>query len=88
MLCAQIFAHAGHNHLNNLALCGSLVRVHGLRVKVERDLAIGMPQKLLDGFYVFPVGLQRRAEGMAEGVPADVLVNAHCFRLWLDVSFP
>jgi hypothetical protein len=32
-LCAHDFAHAGHNHLNNLALCGSLVRVHGLRVK-------------------------------------------------------
>ena len=35
-------AHAEHNHLNNLALCGSLVPVHGLRVNVERDLAIGV----------------------------------------------
>ena len=41
-LCAHVCAHAGHHHLNNLALCGSFVRVHGLRVNVERDLAVGV----------------------------------------------
>ena len=42
----------------------------------QRDPALSMPQELLNGLYIYPVRLQQRAEGMAEGVPADVLGNA------------
>ncbi len=52
------------------------MRVHGLRVNVERDPAVRVPQELLYGLNIFPVCLQQRTEGMAEGVPADVLGDA------------
>jgi hypothetical protein len=37
------FTQIGNHRLYNLALCGSLMRVHGLRVYVERDPAVGAP---------------------------------------------
>ena len=68
----QIWDH----HSDNLALCGSLLRGDGLRVHLQRDPAVRVPQELLDSFHIFPIRLQQRAEGMTEGVPTDALVNA------------
>jgi hypothetical protein len=55
----------------NLALCGSLVRVYCLRVNVERDSAVRVPQELLYGLHVFPIRLQQRVEGVEESVLGD-----------------
>ncbi len=52
------------------------MRVHGLRVHVERDPAVRVPQEFLYRLDVFPIRLQQSAEGMTEGVPADVLGDA------------
>jgi hypothetical protein len=46
--------HVGHHHPYNLALCGSLMRVHGLRVHVESDPAVGVPQELLYRLHISP----------------------------------
>ncbi len=70
-LCAQI----GHHHPDNLALRCALRRVHCLRINVESDPTIRMSQKLLNGLHALTVILRQCAEGVAESVPTDVLVN-------------
>jgi hypothetical protein len=56
------FALIRHHYPYNLALRSSLVRVHGLRVNLQRDPAVGVPQELLDRLHIFPVRPQQRAE--------------------------
>jgi hypothetical protein len=63
-------------HLYNPALCGPLVDRSRLRVNVKRDATIRVSQKLLYRLHIFSVRPQDRAEGMTEGVPDDVLVDA------------
>jgi hypothetical protein len=46
------------------------------RINVKRDATIRVSQKLLYRLHIFSVRLQDRAEGMTEGVPDDVLVDA------------
>jgi len=76
----------GHDHSYNLALCSSLVRVHCLRVNIERDSTVRVSQELLNGFDILTVSFQQCAEGMPESVPTDFLVNAVCFRNRLNMS--
>ena len=59
------------------------MRVHCLRVNVERDAAVRVSQMILHGVYNFAARLQHRAEGVTEGVPADVPGDASfaCDRL-------
>ncbi len=52
------------------------MRVRCLRVHVKRDPAVRVPQELLYGLHIFPIGLEQCPEAIAEGVPTDVLVNA------------
>ena len=47
-----------------------------MRVNVERNSAVRVSQKLLNGFDILSVGLQQGAEGVAESMPAEVLVDA------------
>jgi hypothetical protein len=55
-------------------------RLHGMRVNIERTLAVGVSQELLNGFDIFSIRLQQRDEGMTGRTPADLLVNAICLR--------
>jgi len=52
------------------------MRGYCLRVNLKRDPAGSVPQKLLNGLYVFSIRLQKSSEGMAEGVPTDLFMNA------------
>jgi hypothetical protein len=74
------------HHLYNLALCGSLVRVHRLRVNVERYSAVRVPQEFLNRLDIFSIRLKQSAEGVTESMPADLLVNAICLRNWPDMT--
>jgi len=55
---------------------GQFVQGHSLHVHLQRDPAVGVLHKLLDGLHIFPVRLQQGAEGVSEGVPVDAFVNA------------
>ena len=55
-------------------------RLHGMRVNIERPLAVGVSQELLNGFDIFSISLQQGDEGVAGRMPADLLVNAICLR--------
>ena len=50
-----------------------------MRVNIERTLAVGVSQELLNGFDIFSIRLQQGDEGVAGRMPADLLVNA----IWL-----
>jgi hypothetical protein len=80
------FTQIWNHHPDNLALRSSLVRGDSLRVHLQRDSAVCVPQELLDRLHIFSVGLQQSAEGMPESMPADSLVNAVCFRNWPDMT--
>jgi hypothetical protein len=86
--CAHVWqncAHARNHHPYNFALCRSLVRGHCLRVNVKRDPTVCVPQKLLHGFDVLSVCLQQRAEGVAKGMPTNVLGDTSLLCDRLDV---
>ena len=51
-----------------------------MRVNIERTLAVGVSQELLNGFDIFSIRLQQGDEGVAGRMPADLLVNAICLR--------
>jgi hypothetical protein len=55
-------------------------RLHGMRVNIERTLAVGVSQELLNGFDIFSIRLQQGDEGVTGRMPADLLVNAICLR--------
>ena len=55
-------------------------RLHGMRVNIERTLAVGVSQELLDGSDIFSIRLQQGDEGVTGRMPADLLVNAICLR--------
>ncbi len=38
-----LLTHVGHHHPYNFALCGPLIRVHGLGVDIQRDPAVRVP---------------------------------------------
>ena len=60
-----------------------LVRVRCLCVNIQRDPTVRVSQEFLNGFDI--LSIQQCAEGMPESVPSDFLVNANCFRNWLDM---
>ena len=51
-----------------------------MRVDIERTLAVGVSQELLNGFDIFSIRLQQRDEGVTGPMPADLLANAICLR--------
>jgi hypothetical protein len=51
-------------------------RLHGMRENIERTLAVGVSQELLNGFDIFSIRLQQGDEGVTGRMPADLLVNA------------
>ena len=51
-----------------------------MRVNIERTLAVGVSQELLNGFDIFSIRLQQGDEGVTGRMPADLLVNAICLR--------
>jgi hypothetical protein len=55
-------------------------RLHGMRVNLERTLAVGVSQELLNGFDIFSIRLQQGDEGVTGRMPADLLLNAICLR--------
>src|ERR1700678_3675463 len=55
-------------------------RLHGMRGNIERTLAVGVSEELLDGFDIFSIRLQQGDEGVTGRTPADLLVNAICLR--------
>jgi hypothetical protein len=55
-------------------------RLHGMRVNIERTLAVGVSQELLNGFDIFSIRLQQGDKGVTGRMPADLLVNAICLR--------
>src|SRR6202453_965436 len=55
-------------------------RLHDMRVNIERTLAVGVSQELLNGFDIFSNRLQQGDEGVAGRIAADLLVNAICLR--------
>jgi len=61
-------------------------RLHGMRVNIERTLAVGVSQELLNGFDFFSIRLQQGDEGVTGRMPADLLVNAICLRNRLDFT--
>ena len=60
---------AGHHHPYNLALCGSFMRVHGLRVHVERDPAARVPYGLLYRPKILLSCFSNVMKRIAEGLP-------------------
>jgi len=60
----------------HLQQCCTLRRHIALRVHVQRDPAVRVPQNLLDRLHVFLVSLHDGTERVAEDVPGDVLVDA------------
>jgi hypothetical protein len=55
-------------------------RLHGMRGNIERTLAVGVSQELLNGFDIFSIRLRQGDEGVTGRMPADLLVNAICLR--------
>ena len=55
-------------------------RLHGMRVNIERTLAVGGSQEFLDGSDIFSIRLQQGDEGVTGRMPADLLVNVICLR--------
>ena len=51
-----------------------------MRVNIERTLAVGVSQELLNGFDIFSIRLQQGDEGVTGRMPAGLLVNAICLR--------
>ena len=51
-----------------------------MRVNIERTLAVGLSQELLNGFDIFSIRLQQGDEGVTGRMPADLLVNPICLR--------
>jgi hypothetical protein len=51
-------------------------RRHGLRVRVQRDSAVRVPQQLLNYADVLAVRLQYRRKSVTKRLPADVLRNS------------
>ena len=58
-----------------------------MRVNIERTLAVGVSQELLNGFDIFSIRLQQGDEGVTGRMPADLLVNAICFATGLISRF-
>jgi hypothetical protein len=63
-----------------------LVRGHSLRVNVQGDPTIRVPQELLYGFDISFICLEQSAEGMTEGMPTDVFGDASFACNRLDVT--
>jgi hypothetical protein len=61
-------------------------RLHGMRLNIERTLAVGLSQELPNGFDIFSIRLQQGDEGVTGCMPADLLVNAICLRNRLDFT--
>jgi hypothetical protein len=55
-------------------------RLHGIRVNIERTLAVGVSLELLNGFDIFSIRLQQGDEEVTGRMPVDLLVNAVCLR--------
>jgi hypothetical protein len=70
------FTQIWNHHPDNLALRGSFVRGHGLRINLKRDPAARVPQQFLNRLDILSVRLQQRPESVPESVPADSSVNA------------
>jgi len=58
-----------------------------MRVNIERTLAVGVSQELLNGFDIFSIRLQQGDKGVTGRMPAGLLVKPFAFATGLISRF-
>ncbi|MCU1342452.1 MAG: hypothetical protein JWN92_1875 [Candidatus Acidoferrum typicum] len=77
MACLPFAIRGPGDHFHDRRLRPAFVRTDRLGVELHENAGGGVAHQLLHDFDVFAVAFEQRGEGPSEGMPADVLGDAH-----------